>query len=63
MKTTVENKYWSRRKAAKYLGISESTLDRRTREGQIAVYRVGTRIVRFTKEDLDAHMEREAEKK
>lgn len=47
----------SLREASDYLGVSTSTLDRLSKEGQITCIRIGTRS-RFTYEDLDAYIER-----
>jgi excisionase family DNA binding protein len=49
----------TRKQAAKYLGISESLLDRRRREGKIRAIKGDERVVRFLKSELDKHRKRE----
>jgi len=42
--------------AAKYLGVSGSTIRRLARSGAVNWYRVGPRLVRFSLSDLDAFL-------
>lgn len=53
-----EHMTFTRKQAADRLGISLSTLDRRTRSGQIAALRDG-RIVRYRRDALDAYLDQE----
>lgn len=49
----------SRDEAATYLGISTDTLDRLRADGRISAFKAGRRLVRFTRAELEAFMERE----
>lgn len=57
MKDEVEQVWFSPSSAARYLDISENTLaDWRLKGKGPAFARVGQRMVRYRKEDLDAYM-------
>ena len=49
---------WKKAEAAAYLSISEMTLLRLVRAGEVPHTRVG-RSLRFTKESLDAYLQRQ----
>jgi len=42
------------RQVAEYLGCSETTVRNRTREGSLKAVRMGPRMIRIRREDLDA---------
>jgi len=54
--TVTESKYINQVEAAKYLGMSKSTVSLMTTRGELTCYRVG-RSVRYTIQDLDNFME------
>ena len=47
--------YFNQHEAAKYLGLSKSTVSLMTSRGDLPHYRIG-RAVRYTKQDLDNFM-------
>ena len=53
-KTTMQSDgWWDIRRAAEYLGVSIGFLRKAVRLGQIPFARVGSKILRFRKSDLD----------
>ncbi|GEK21002.1 helix-turn-helix domain-containing protein [Cellulomonas xylanilytica] len=49
---------WVRRlDSAAYLDVSPRTLDRLVDAGKLTAYRIGSRVVRFRRSDLDALLE------
>ena len=53
--TSPENdRYMSVDEAARYLSISQQTLMRYIRAGQIPVHRIGTRLLRLQRSEIDA---------
>jgi excisionase family DNA binding protein len=51
--TTVETRYFGFSEAARYLGISIGTLRRWVAAGRVKSYRVGEKLCRFDREELD----------
>ena len=55
IETSPENdRYMSVDEAARYLSISQQTLMRYIRAGQIPVHRIGARLLRLQRSEIDA---------
>ena len=52
----IESVYLTTEQAATYLGVSETLILREFKAGRLAGFRPAKRVVRFTREDLDAWM-------
>jgi excisionase family DNA binding protein len=49
-----ESPYMLKSEAIAYLRITEPTLDKLIREGQLTAYRLGPRLIRLRREDVEA---------
>jgi excisionase family DNA binding protein len=54
---------YSKRQLRAMLDISDDTIDRLVRSGELEAVQVGPRTVRITRASLDAHLERGAKTK
>ncbi|WP_285126050.1 helix-turn-helix transcriptional regulator [Propionibacterium freudenreichii] len=52
------DKYLSQPQAARYVGMSVTTIQRRIADGTLPAYRAGNRAVRVKQSDLDRMMKR-----
>jgi excisionase family DNA binding protein len=50
---TIDGRFLSYRTASQYLDVSPATLRRMVAEGRINPYRIGGRLVRFDRQELD----------
>jgi excisionase family DNA binding protein len=50
---TIDGRFLSYRSASQYLDVSPATLRRMVAEGKINPYRIGGRLVRFDRQELD----------